>query len=141
MTARPRRGVPALALPALALAAGVVAAGVIAGAGRLRRVEVVGDSMRPTLEPGDRLLLWRGGRPRPGDLVAVADPRRRSRTVVKRLAGVVPAGLTVLGDNPAASTDSRTFGPVPPTDLRGRVVYRYAPASRRSAVRSGRVAR
>lgn len=101
---------------------------------RLRRVEVVGESMRPTLEPGDRLLLWRvpARRLRPGDLVAVRDPRPDRRTVVKRLAAVRPGGLTVLGDNPPASTDSRTFGPVAPDAVRGRVVYRYHPAHRRS---------
>src|SRR5438874_12557495 len=41
----------------------------------LRRVEVHGDSMRPGLEPGDRLLVVGLGRPRPGDVVAVVDPR------------------------------------------------------------------
>src|SRR6266576_3136785 len=43
----------------------------------LRRVAVHGDSMRPGLEPGDRLLVtaWPGWRPRPGDVVAVVDPR------------------------------------------------------------------
>jgi inner membrane protease subunit 1 len=45
-----------------------------------------------------------------------------------RLAG--PTGLDVRGDNPDASTDSRHFGPVPFTALRGRVVYRYAPPGR-----------
>lgn len=110
--------------------AGLLAVAVWA-ARRVHRVEVVGDSMRPTLEAGDRLVLWRGGRVRAGDLVAVADPRGQDRTVVKRLASTGPDGLTVLGDNPAASTDSRTFGPVAAEALRGRVVYRYHPADRR----------
>jgi len=98
---------------------------------RISRVEVVGDSMRPTLEPGDRLVLSRLRRPRPGDLVALADPRQPRRLVVKRLVEVSPAGLTVWGDNLAASTDSRTFGPVAADAVRGRVVYRYHPESRR----------
>ncbi len=98
---------------------------------RLRRVEVVGESMRPTLEPGDRLVLTRARRVRAGDLVAVADPRADRRTVVKRVAAVSPAGLTVQGDNPAASTDSRTFGTVTNDAVRGRVLYRYFPAPRR----------
>ncbi len=94
-------------------------------------MEVVGDSMRPTLEPGDRLVLSRLRRARPGDLVAVADPRQPQRTVVKRLVEVSTLGLTVMGDNPAASTDSRAFGPVSADTVRGRVVYRYHPESRR----------
>jgi len=111
---------------ALALAA----AGVWTGR-RMSRVEVVGDSMRPTLEPGDRLVLSRLRRARPGDLVAVSDPRQPRRIVVKRLVDVTALGFTVLGDNPAASTDSRVFGPVSPGALRGRVVYRYHPLHRR----------
>ena len=91
--------------------------------------------MLPTLEPGDRLLLRRPGRRvgalRAGDLVAVTDPRERGRVVVKRLVSIGPRGLEVRGDNAVASTDSRTYGPVTGADVRGRVVYRYHPASRR----------
>jgi nickel-type superoxide dismutase maturation protease len=98
---------------------------------QIRRVEVVGDSMLPALHPGDRLLVVRDGRARPGDVVAVTDLRLASRTMVKRVAGAGPGGITVLGDNAGASTDSRTLGPVPPSAIRGRVFYRYFPASRR----------
>lgn len=97
---------------------------------------MVGDSMRPTLEPGDRLVLSRGRRPRVGELVAVVDPRQPARTVIKRLAAVSAAGLIVVGDNPAASTDSRVFGPVAPGAVRGRVVYRYHPVDRRGRLSS-----
>jgi len=100
----------------------------------LRRVEVAGDSMRPTLEPGDRLVVWVPGPVRAGDLVAVRDPRSPARTVVKRVGTVGADGLTVVGDNPAASTDSRTFGPVPRGLVRGRVVYRYWPEGRRGRI-------
>jgi len=89
--------------------------------------------MRPTLEEGDRLLVLRGRRARPGDLVVVPDPRARGRLVVKRVVAASGGGLTVRGDNPAASTDSRDFGPVPAASVQGRVVYRYAPADRRAA--------
>ena len=95
------------------------------------RVEVTGDSMRPALEPGDRLLVLRAAPVRPGDLVALVDPRLPSRTMVKRVSARSPAGVTVLGDNAAASTDSRTFGPVPASNVRGRAVYRYFPDDRR----------
>jgi nickel-type superoxide dismutase maturation protease len=128
---------------------------VLAGAGWLAvrlipRVEVVGDSMRPTLQPGDRLVLWPGGRRarlRPGDLVAFPDPRQASRVMVKRVESVAPGQVRVTGDNPAASTDSRHFGPVTVDRLRGRAVYRYYPADRRGrlaavrpAARDGRAA-
>jgi nickel-type superoxide dismutase maturation protease len=97
----------------------------------LSRVEVRGDSMRPALEPGDRLLVVRGRAVRVGDVVAVDDPRQPGRTMVKRVAGCGDDGVTVLGDNAGASTDSRAFGPVAPGAVRGRAVYRYLPDSRR----------
>jgi nickel-type superoxide dismutase maturation protease len=101
----------------------------------LRRVAVHGDSMRPALEPGDRLLVVGFLRPRPGDIVAVVDPREGRRVMVKRVSAVDAAGLTVLGDDPTASTDSRTFGPVPRHLVLGRAVYRYWPEARRGRIR------
>jgi mitochondrial inner membrane protease subunit 1 len=108
-----------------------VAAAVSGGLGRVRRLEVVGHSMRPTLEEGDRLLVLRGRRARPGDLVVVPDPRARGRLVVKRVVAASGGGLTVRGDNPAASTDSRALGPLGRDAVRGRAFYRYFPDSRR----------
>ncbi|HEV2761313.1 MAG TPA: nickel-type superoxide dismutase maturation protease [Acidimicrobiales bacterium] len=98
------------------------------------RVEVVGDSMLPALAPGDRLVLVRGGRAGRagvGDIVAVSDPRTPARTLVKRVAARGSEGVVVLGDNIAASTDSRALGPVAEAAIRGRAVYRYFPESRR----------
>ncbi len=84
--------------------------------------------MWPTLLAGDRLLVVRGLRPRPGRLIVVADPRQPTRLLVKRVAATTAGGVTVLGDNPAASTDSRSFGPV--QRVRGRPLYRYHPSER-----------
>jgi nickel-type superoxide dismutase maturation protease len=100
----------------------------------LFRVVVEGESMWPTLVPGDRLLVVRTRRVRRGDLVAVPDPRERGRTIVKRVALVERDAVTVVGDNAGASTDSRVFGPVDRRDLRGRVVYRYWPEDRRGRI-------
>ena len=87
--------------------------------------------MVPTLAAGDRLLVRRWPRRlRAGGLVVVADPREPARLVVKRLAGVGGHTVTVSGDNADASTDSRHYGPVPRTAVRGVVVYRYAPPGR-----------
>lgn len=65
-------------------------------------------------------------------MVAVTDPREPDRLVIKRVASCSSSAITVLGDNPAASTDSRTFGPVSRDALRGRAVYRYFPVERRT---------
>jgi nickel-type superoxide dismutase maturation protease len=91
------------------------------------RVEVVGGSMAPTFAPGDRLLLIRRWRTlRVGDVVALTDPTFRDRSLVKRVASIDGASATVVGDNEAASTDSRSFGAVPIESIRHLVVRRYA---------------
>jgi nickel-type superoxide dismutase maturation protease len=101
----------------------------------VRRVEVTGGSMAPSLLEGDRLVVvappW-GTRVAPGDVVALPDPRAPGRLLVKRVAGVDRARATVdvRGDAAESSTDSRTFGPVPRASVVGRAVYRYAPPGR-----------
>jgi type IV secretory pathway protease TraF len=55
--------------------------------------------------------------------------------LLKRVSAVDGDAVTVLGDDPASSTDSRTFGPVPRSSVLGRVVYRYAPGARAGRVR------
>lgn len=103
--------------------------------GRIGRLEVVGESMSPTLLPGDRVLVLRTRRLRLGSVVAVVDPRSAERTVLKRVSAVGPGSVMLLGDNAGASTDSRTFGPVELRAVRGRVFYRYHPPDRRGLVR------
>jgi len=88
--------------------------------------------MLPTLQPGDRILLRRrrrSGHLAPGTLVAFVDPRPgESRLVVKRVVAVEGDAVRVLGDNPAASTDSRTYGSLPKVDITWVVVRRYGRA-------------
>ena len=95
----------------------------------VRRVEVDGLSMVPTVAPGDRLLVVRvpRGRSRPGDVVVVPDPRRPRRLLVKRVVSATARDLVLEGDNTGASTDSRVFGPAPRRQVWGRAVYRYHP--------------
>jgi nickel-type superoxide dismutase maturation protease len=117
-----------------------LAAGAAAGAAlcrSLRRVEVAGSSMSPALLAGDKVVVLALPRPlsrwpRPGEVVALRDPRDPSRVLIKRVASVDRRSgtLVVAGDARDASTDSRQFGPVPRTSVVGRAVYRYAPAGR-----------
>ena len=102
-----------------------------------RRVEVVGSSMVPALLPGDRLVVlrlpwWSPLRPAPGHVVALHDPRRPDRILIKRVRSVDPrlGTLEVEGDSRPFSTDSRSFGPISRSAVVGRAVYRYAPAGR-----------
>jgi nickel-type superoxide dismutase maturation protease len=117
----------------------VLALGALGVAAVLSRVVVSGDSMLPTLEPGDRLVVLRFGHRRglrPGDLVTLLDPREGgpARVMVKRIGDLDSEGAEVAGDNPDASTDSRTFGRVPLTSVTGKVLYRYAPPERAGVV-------
>jgi len=95
--------------------------------------------MEPGLQHGDRVLVdrwtYRQRPPQVGEVVLVLGPS--SRPMVKRAARVEPGSYAVwvLGDNAAASNDSRRFGGVPWASVRGRVVFRYWPPSRVGPVR------
>ena len=99
-------------------------------------VAVRGLSMSPTLHPGERLLTLPVlvARPRPGSVVVVEDPWQPGHLVVKRIAridDVAPgAQILVLGDNPAASTDGRVWGPIGHAAVRRVAVARWPSLSR-----------
>lgn len=90
--------------------------------------------MVPTLNPGDRVVvrrLWRRpGRRLVGALVVAEDPRGEAGLMIKRVAEMRGGSFVLLGDNPGASTDSRSVGAFPAAALRGKVLYRYYPAKR-----------
>lgn len=134
-----------------AAGAGLLVAGVVWLRRRYVLVTVVGTSMTPTLQPGDRVLVQRVplGRIRRGDLVVVAPPTDLPSLsddppwLVKRAValpgdpvpagappsadGLVPAGaLFILGDNTAHSYDSRRAGFFPADRLLGVVVRQPA---------------
>lgn len=107
-------------------------------AGSLQPVRVRGESMRPSLEPGDvvyavgRSSMW--GRlypPKVGAIALVDLPWEHDRLAVKRLAaapfehvdGVADGdGWAVLGDQGVLSTDSRHHGRVPDSAILGIVL-------------------
>ncbi|MFI6780638.1 S26 family signal peptidase [Micromonospora sp. NPDC050276] len=134
-----------------ALVAPVV--GVVVARQRLMIVDVMGDSMAPTLAHGDRLLVRRTRRLRAGGIVVARHQEGGPRDVVtgsaasawlvKRLVALpgdavpaavapavgdgvrrVPAGMAVLlGEHPG-SVDSRRWGFVPLEDVEGVMVGR-----------------
>ncbi|KAJ2381137.1 hypothetical protein GGI05_006081 [Coemansia sp. RSA 2603] len=102
---------------------------------------------------GDVLAIWRFGNwrqgIRTGDIVIFISPNDPHRRAVKRVLGVagdtvcvdptidmqeyiqIPPGYVWLqGDNHSNSTDSRTYGPIPVSLLRGRVLGCVWPSPR-----------
>jgi phage repressor protein C with HTH and peptisase S24 domain len=96
----------------------------------LRLAVVSGPSMVPTLRDGDRVLVRIGERGLPvGRIVLVELPGRPLS--VKRLRSVEPDGsVQVEGDNPYGSTDSRAFGALPASAVKGVVLARIWPRPR-----------
>ena len=89
---------------------------------RRDRFRVTGSSMEPTLADGEFVLIDRERRPVPGELALARHPRQDDLLVVKRLAATEPDGRIVLAsDNPSAGTDSRHWGPMPPSAVEGTV--------------------
>ncbi len=90
--------------------------------GRRRRVRVAGDSMLPTLTDGQFVLVDASRSPDVGQLAVANHPTRPDLLVVKRVTAIVEDGGVELGsDNPAAGTDSRTWGPLAPDRIVGTV--------------------
>ena len=97
---------------------------------RFSRFEVSGSSMSPAYNHGDWLVVdlhaFRQRAPQPGEVVILRDPREPARQIIKRVSSVTLRGeLDVRGDNPTESTDSRTFGPVRPSLVGGKVRWRF----------------
>ncbi len=123
-----------------------------------RRALVRGQSMYPTLAPGEYVLFdrlaYRREPPRRGDVVLATDPREPRRRIIKRIAGgpgetVTAGGSTwtladgewlLLGDAPDFSTDGRDFGPVGQESIQARAWFVYWPPGKaRRVLRDQRV--
>jgi SOS-response transcriptional repressor LexA len=77
--------------------------------------------MVPALRDGDHVLVRRGGRIRPGDVVVARFRNRRELLVVKRAVEPSDGGWLLCSDNPFAE------GPTGVADVESRVVLRYWP--------------
>jgi nickel-type superoxide dismutase maturation protease len=84
--------------------------------------------MRPTLRPGDRLVVRYGARVRPGRVVVARFPD--GTVVVKRVAEQRPSGWWLRGDNPGVGVDSRHRGAIAPDDVLAVAALRIWPRPR-----------
>ncbi len=93
------------------------------------RFVVEGESMVPSVASGERVFVLRAAywlrSPKAGDVVVLRDPREPERLLIKRIDVVHGNSFEVAGDHADASTDSRTFGPVPANLILGKVWFRY----------------
>jgi len=102
---------------------------------RLPRFGVVvvrGESMQPTLDDGDLLLIDRWRRPVVGDLAIIRFPD--GEVSVKRVDLIEPEGYFVTRDNPNRGRDSWTLGglAISHDDVLARVIRRIGPPWRLS---------
>jgi type IV secretory pathway protease TraF len=89
--------------------------------------------MRPTLEPGDRLLVRYAAPVSAGRLVLARFPDGTlavKRAVEPRLTAHGDPGWWLLSDNPDAGVDSRHRGVIPADDVVAVVVARVWPRPR-----------
>ena len=93
--------------------------------GRRKAFVVSGDSMVPTLKSGAFVLVDPHSKIKIGDVLLAAHPYKTSVKILKRVVGIdAKNNLTLIGDNPAESTDSRTLGAVSIESILGRAVSR-----------------
>lgn len=88
---------------------------------------VDGESMDPTMKSGQLFLtnklVYLLHQPRVNDIVQAYRPDAPNELIVKRVAGIpAPYSYFLVGDNADFSTDSRNFGPVPRTLIKGRII-------------------
>ena len=104
--------------------------------GRRRLFQVEGDSMLPSLQPKQRLLVklrpHDGRSPSPGTVVVCHHPSNINLVITKRVWQSNDGWLELRGDNPAASTDSRQFGQVSLEQVIGEVTAVIPPTGRSS---------
>lgn len=93
------------------------------------RLQVTGESMLPTLVPGDIVLVdqnaYQKSSPQIGEIVLAHHPYQQNLSIIKRIADITPEGRLVLhSDNRKAGSDSRQFGTISINRLIGKVTCR-----------------
>jgi phage repressor protein C with HTH and peptisase S24 domain len=76
--------------------------------------------MEPTLKAGQIVLASSLLRCRTGDVVVLA---HNGLEKIKRIEKLENTRVFIVGDNPAASTDSRSFGWIPQSAVIARVIW------------------
>lgn len=86
-------------------------------------VKVIGPSMQPALKNGQTCIAIKGGfLARPGAIAVFTHPTRPELLEVKRLVSKTNGKWWVAGDNKSESTDSRDFGTIHSSCIKGIVI-------------------
>lgn len=90
--------------------------------GRRKTFIVNGVSMTPTLTDGDTVLVDPTNKVAVGDIILAKHPYKTDVKIIKRITEIGDNGrLTLSGDNPTESSDSRAFGTVSLESIIGKV--------------------
>jgi nickel-type superoxide dismutase maturation protease len=86
--------------------------------------------MLPLLQPEDEILLdplaYRKSSPQVGDIVVTMHPLQSNLAIVKRVTLINGCdSYFVTGDNVEVSTDSRHWGTVKISDIKGKVTSQF----------------
>ncbi len=93
--------------------------------GRRKVILVEGNEMLPTLKNGDAVLLDPTAEVEVGDIVLANHPFKQSVKVIKRIGEIsTDERFLLIGDNPGESSDSRSFGAIPKSEILGKVTCR-----------------
>lgn len=89
------------------------------------RLQVTGESMLPTVKPGDIVLIdtkaYLQAIPQIGDIVLARHPYK-DLSIIKRITDItLEERLVLSSDNPQAGSDSRQFGTISKQRLIGKV--------------------
>ena len=100
---------------------------ILQAVGRRKVFRVQGDSMFPTLKNGDEVMIVPTKSIERGDIILADHPYKTSVKMLKRVNEIDENGRYLLtGDNPAESTDSRTFGSLSLEYIQGKAVCRVS---------------
>ncbi len=94
----------------------------------LKRFTIEGRSMLPMFQPGDRVLIWRWGSIREGDIIVF---KKDGMTLMKEAVRKEHFETSrenkwfCRAENPSEGLDSLDFGLVPEKSIVGKVITKY----------------
>ena len=93
--------------------------------GARRQYVCEGESMKPTIADGEKVLVDAAAAIEVGDIVVAKHPVEQRGEIVKRVERINERGhYFLVGDNKQDSNDSRHFGAVTGEYIKGKVVAR-----------------